>query len=197
MSGRRPLPTRDYKHGGGASRGGWLERYQQFAIGLGVGLAVALAVGIYDRQVLPAQAAEEPEPRPRAADEATDAAMADVETAEDPATQFDFYDMLPKYEVVVPERERDVRRDQPSVPVAQPGAYVVQAGSYRNQAEATRMRDKLVKQGIEATIQKVTVDEDEWFRVRVGPVRDLDKLNATRRALRAADIDAIIIRVGD
>jgi cell division protein FtsN len=194
MSGRRPLPTRDYKHGGRAS-GLDLSQYRQFGAGLAAGLVVALGVWLYDHRAIPAEQIEESVPRPRAADETQDAASADP--AEDPATQFDFYDMLPKYEVVVSEQERDVRRDQPSVPVVQPGAYVVQAGSYRNQVEAARVRDKLVKQGIEATIQKVTVDEDEWFRVRVGPYRDLDRINATRRALRTADIDALIIRVGD
>lgn len=194
MTGRKPLPTRDYKHGGRA-RGLDLAQYRQFGAGLAAGLAVALGVWLYDHRAVPAEEQEEAVPRPRAEEASADATT--VDPAEDPATQFDFYDMLPKYEVVVPEQERDVRRDQPSVPVAQPGAYVVQAGSYRNQAEATRMRDKLVKQGIDATIQKVTVDEDEWFRVRIGPFRDLDKLNATRRALRTADIDAIIIRIGD
>jgi hypothetical protein len=33
--------------------------------------------------------------------------------------------------------------------------------------------------------------------VVIGPISDLSKLNATRRQLRAADIDALIIRVGD
>jgi cell division protein FtsN len=105
--------------------------------------------------------------------------------------------MLPKFEVVVPEQDHDAKRDLPSVAVEQPGAYVLQVGSYRNQADAARLREKLAKQGIDASIQRVAVDDDVWHRVRIGPFRDLDKLNATRRELRAADIDAILLRVPD
>jgi cell division protein FtsN len=41
------------------------------------------------------------------------------------------------------------------------------------------------------------VDADVWHRVRIGPLRDLAKLNAIRGQLRTADIDAILIRLGD
>jgi hypothetical protein len=33
--------------------------------------------------------------------------------------------------------------------------------------------------------------------VLVGPIRDLERLNATRREQRAAEIDVIMYRVGD
>jgi len=119
-----------------------------------------------------------------------------AEPEEAPA-QYDFYDMLPKFEVVVPEKERDVRRDLPSARVERPGVYVLQAGSYRNQADADRVRTQLGKQGITATVQRMAVDADVWHRVRVGPLRDLDQVNRMRDALRAADIDTLVIRVGD
>ena len=35
----------------------------------------------------------------------------------------------------------------------------------------------------------MAVDADVWHRVRIGPFRDLDRLNATRRQLRAAGIE--------
>jgi cell division protein FtsN len=131
-------------------------------------------------------------PQPRAM------ARTAVETeAEQPAAQYDFYDMLPKFEVVVPEQERDVSTDTPAAPVVRPGVYVLQAGSYRSQPDAERVRAQLAKQGIEATVQRVAVDADVWHRVRIGPISDLARLNATREALRRADIDAIVVRVGD
>ena len=117
--------------------------------------------------------------------------------AEQPAAQYDFYDMLPKFEVVVPEQERDVSTDTPAAPVVRPGVYVLQAGSYRSQPDAERVRAQLAKQGIEATVQRVAVDADVWHRVRIGPISDLARLNATREALRRADVDAIVVRVGD
>ena len=59
------------------------------------------------------------------------------------------------------------------------------------------MRSMLAKQGIEATVQRVQVDTDVWHRVRIGPIRDLKQLNDTRAALRKADIDVIVVRIGD
>jgi cell division protein FtsN len=41
------------------------------------------------------------------------------------------------------------------------------------------------------------VDADVWHRVRIGPVSNLDELNKLRRQLQAADVDALVIRVGD
>jgi cell division protein FtsN len=190
---RQRLSARDYKNAG--QRGGFdIARYQQFGIGLGVGLLVALGVFVFDHRAAPAVA--EVAPKPRTGKAAASDAAATGET-DDAAPQYDFYDMLPKYEVVVPEQDREVRRDLPSVRVEQPGVYFVQVGSYRDKAEAERLRSKLSKQGIDATIQRVAVDADVWHRVRIGPFRDLKQLNDTRSELRAADVDAIVIRVGD
>ena len=189
---RQRLSARDYKQG--SRRSGFdIARYQQFGMGLAAGLVVALGIYVFDHRAKPVEAEVAPEPRAAAA---AAAAPASAET-EDPAEQYDFYDMLPKFEVVVAEQERDVRRDVPSTPVEQPGAYVLQVGSFRNLPDAERLRSKLAKQDIDASIQRIAVDADVWHRVRIGPLRDLAKLNATRRELRAADIDAILIRLGD
>ena len=154
-----------------------------------------MALAIYVRDHRPG--AEPPEQRPQPRSTAKAQTAKPRRAPKRPAAQYDFYDMLPKFEVVVPEKERDVRRDLPSARVERPGVYVLQAGSYRNQADAERVRSQLAKQGIDATVQRVAVDADVWHRVRVGPLRDLDQVNRMRGALRAADIDALVIRVGD
>ena len=184
---RNKLSSRDYKHGG---RGGpsLLQRYQQFLGGLALGLFVALVVYLTGQH--PKTQAAEEKPRARVGD------VAAPDTEDTPA-KYDFYEMLPKFEVVVPERERDVRADLPAASVTSPGVYVLQAGSYRNQPDAERMRSMLAKQGIEATVQRVQVDADVWHRVRIGPIRDLKTLNDTRTSLRKSDIDVIVIRIGD
>lgn len=186
------LTARDYKQagrrGGGNARSG---RWRDIGIGLGIGLAIALAIFLRDHR--PTDSADA-QPKPRAPTKSQPQAAADTE---EPAPQYDFYDMLPKFEVVVPEKERDVRRDLPTARVERPGVYVLQAGSYRNQADAERVRTQLGKQGITATVQRVAVDTDVWHRVRVGPIRDLNQVNRMRESLRAADIDALVIRVGD
>ena len=43
----------------------------------------------------------------------------------------------------------------------------------------------------------VSIDTDVFHRVRIGPISNLDELNRIRGKLRAADIDAVLIRVGD
>jgi cell division protein FtsN len=46
-------------------------------------------------------------------------------------------------------------------------------------------------------VQRVAVDDDVWHRVRIGPISDLTELNRLRARLRAADLDAMLIRVGE
>jgi cell division protein FtsN len=117
--------------------------------------------------------------------------------AEEPAKSYDFYDMLPKFEMVVPEKDKDVRPDAKSVPETRRGTYVLQAGSYKNFADADRVRAKLALQGVESKVQKVSVDNDTWHRIRIGPISKLDELNRLRQILRKADVDVLVIRVGD
>jgi cell division protein FtsN len=119
------------------------------------------------------------------------------ESGREPAPSYDFYDRLPKFEVVVPEKERDVKPDIRAVPETRRGTYVLQAGSYKNFADADRIRAQLALQGVESKVQKVSVDSDTWHRIRIGPITKLDELNRLRTILRKADIDVLVIRVGD
>jgi cell division protein FtsN len=41
------------------------------------------------------------------------------------------------------------------------------------------------------------MENDVLHRVRIGPVSNLGDLNRTRAALQRAEIDAVVIRVGD
>ncbi len=191
MSQRR-LTARDFK---GVRRNGLdLGRWRDFAIGLGAGLLVALVIFVSDRRVRPPAEPVAPQPGKRAAPGS--AAGNGVPAAAD-ADHYDFYEMLPKFEVVVPEKEPDVRRVDAAARVEQPGVYVLQAGSYRDFREADRVRAQLARQDISASVQRVAVDTDVWHRVRIGPIRDLAQLNRLRQQLQAADIDTLVIRVGD
>jgi cell division protein FtsN len=172
-------------------------RWREFAVGLAVGLSLSLFVLIWQnyREKHPATvAADVPKPEPRA-----DKPGAAAGDAEEGAKNYDFYDMLPKFEVVVPEKDREVASDRGGTPanIERPGVYVLQAGSYRHQAEADRIRAQLKLTGIDANVQRVAVDEDVWHRVRIGPITDLTELNRLRARLRAADLDALVIRVGE
>jgi cell division protein FtsN len=117
--------------------------------------------------------------------------------SQDEETQFEFYEMLPKFEVVIPEQDGRVQEQPGAGPVEKPGAYILQAGSFRNHADADRMRALIAMQGVESKIQKVTIDKDTWHRVRIGPITNLQKLEDTRSKLRQARVDALVIRVGE
>lgn len=190
--------ARDYKNSkrrSGGSSG--LSGMAGFVCGLALGLAVAVGVYIYDRRT-DARVAQASAPMSR--DDAQDQAKPAPKSQEEgEAQQFDFYEMLPKYEVVIPEQ--DGKAGSPpavvSGPVEKPGAYILQAGSFRNHKDADRVKAMIAMQGVESKIQKVTIDKDTWHRVRVGPITNLSQLEDTRSKLRQAQIDALVIRVGE
>ena len=186
------LTTRDYKR---PARRAWdLSRLREFGAGALVGLVLASAVFIYKSDAKKAPLPESPRPEPQRTAKPSEA----TETVAESGDRYDFYEMLPNFEVVVPEKDRDVKRDIPGgARIERPGVYVLQAGSYRNQADAERVSAQLKLQGIDAKVQRVAVDNDVWHRVRVGPISDLNELNKVRKQLQAADVDGLVIRVGD
>jgi cell division protein FtsN len=165
--------------------------------GLALGLGVAAVVYIKDhRPDVPIAKAGKMDRRKSRGNEPPDTEAADSGT-EDSTKSYAFYDMLPKFEVVIPEKERVVRPDLKSTPETRRGTYVLQAGSYKNFADADRVRAQLALQGIESKVQKVTMGDESWHRVRIGPISKLDELNRLQQLLRKADVDALVIRVGD
>lgn len=190
---------RDYKHSKRRSGGSGLSGLSGFVAGLALGLIVAFGVYLYDRrpEARLARSASQSAPMTR---EDTEAPLRrePAPASQDGDTRFDFYEMLPKFEVVVPEQDGRVPPGAAAGgSVQKPGAYVLQAGSFRNHADADRVRALLAMQGVESRIQKVTIDKDTWHRVRVGPITDLHKLEQTRSKLRQARIEALVIRVGE
>lgn len=171
--------------------------------GLSIGLAVAFAVYVNDRN-LPAPAPVAATPRSVAADSAAAAEPtarreepAANDAGEAPEPRFDFYKMLPNYEVVIVEQEPDVERDTTPQAIVEPGEYVLQAGSFSSFDDADRRRAELALHGIESSIQRVSIDNRRYHRVWIGPTKDLDHLNTLRARLRQAEIDVLRIRLGD
>jgi cell division protein FtsN len=173
-------------------------RLREFGIGALAGVVLASAVFVYvggRHQQTHETSADVPHPDPhRKAPDNDNGGAGTAQAAE----KYDFYQMLPNFEVVVPEKEKDVKRDLPATAkIERPGVYVLQAGSYRNESDADRVAQQLSKEGIDAKVQRVAVDTDVWHRVRIGPITQLDELNKLRKQLQAADVDALVIRVGD
>jgi cell division protein FtsN len=164
------------------------------ACGLGLGLGVAAVVYLKDHRLdAPSASVGKTTKKKPHGNEAVDSG----DSGGDDSKSYAFYEMLPKFEVVVPEKDKDVRPDIKPIPETRPGTYMLQAGSYKNFADADRVRAQLALQGIESKVQKVTVDNDTWHRIRIGPISKLDELNRMRQILRKADVDVLVIRVGD
>jgi len=174
---------------------GWL----WMLFGLSLGLSVAFAVYVKDRQPAPAdvQATAQPASLQNALDDNSESAPDDKAANEPEDARFSFYSMLPNFEVIIPEQEPDVAADVEPKAVVEPGLYVLQAGSFSAYADADRRRAELALHGIESQIQRVTIDDKTYHRVRIGPTNDLDHLNMLRSRLRAAQIDVLRIRLGD
>ncbi len=190
--------ARDYKHTRTNSSSG-VSAWGGFTIGLLIGLVVATAVYIYDRRPGANPAAGGAPLSSEKEGSASSKPTPESAQSGDSGTEFDFYEVLPKLEVEV---GKDTAKSDGSSSAAgaidAPGSYILQVGSYRNFTDADRVRAKLAIQGIESTIQKISIDgpEDVWHRVRIGPINNLNKLEDTRRKLREAQIDALVIKQG-
>ena len=168
---------------------------------LGIGIGLVIAAGVYYRRPgspgsarprrnrpLPDSARATPAETPRgksAAQSKGRAAPAARQPRRPPPRaerRFEFYDILPQYEVVVPEVEAVVGAGAARVkPIHEPGSYVLQAGSFGAAADADKVKASIALLGIESRIQSVTIDDAVYHRVRIGPIRDLDELNRMRK----------------
>jgi len=185
---------RDFKRAGKRDRAEF-HFSREFFVGLGLGLLVAAGVFVWQQQVIrqATDAAEPSQPTPQVV--RRDSVGTE---AEEPLPKYGFYDMLPRSEVVVPETDPNAPiPNLPSSPIERPGVYVLQPGVFKNPQEAEQLQAKLIRLGIRSIIQRVAIDNDVFHRLRVGPINDLSELNRYRATLQRADIDVVVIRVGD
>jgi cell division protein FtsN len=159
--------------------------------GLAIGLIVAL--GVYLR-VPPAG-----EPRARTAIAPTaprTTPSRPAPAAAEDENRFEFYDILPQREVVVPESNEPARRrDRRQAPAAAPGSYLIQAGSFSAAADADRLQASLGLLGFESHVQRVRIDDAIFNRVRIGPIDDEATAKRVQRRLRDAGIDSLLMQV--
>jgi cell division protein FtsN len=164
----------------------------------GLGLGLIVAVGVYLRA--PSTASPPFDGReadaPAAPQAAAPARPTTVAPDSEPAeSRFDFYEILPQIEVAVPEAaQRTIRASRPR-PTETPGSFLLQVGSFSAAGDADRLQANLALLGFEAHIQRVTIDQAVFNRVRIGPIADLDAAKRAQRRLRDAGIDALLMQV--
>jgi len=167
--------------------------------GLAIGLSVAFAVYVKDRSPEAITIATQPGPAsPKSMiDDNDESPAGGTGNIESPKDRFDFYTMLPAFEMIITDEKPDVNEDVEPQAIDEPGVYLLQAGSFSTHNDADRRRAELALHGIESRVQRAKVNNRDYFRVYVGPIDDLDELNVTRSRLREAKIDVMRIRLGD
>jgi len=114
---------------------------------------------------------------------------------------YEFFTVLPEIEVVVPSREieeraREAAAPDPASPAPTGGPYLLQVGSFRSADDAEGLRAQLTLLGLAARIQTVTVDNQTWHRVRVGPFDDARATDDARRRLQANGLESMVLSGG-
>lgn len=173
---------------------GWL----WMLFGLAIGLSVAFAVYVKDREPAAGMVAAQSEPaNSQNAIDKNDEVAADPDSTASAQDRFDFYKMLPAFEIIVDDEKPVIDKDVEPQAIEEPGVYLLQAGSFSAHNDADRRRAELALHGIVSRVQRARVNNRDYFRVYIGPIEDLDELNLTRSRLRAARIDVMRIRLGD
>ena len=117
-----------------------------------------------------------------------------VEVPSPPKPRFDFYNMLPEMEVVVPD---EVLEQVPTkAEEAAAADYLVQVGSFRKTEDADRLKAQLALLGFESRVVSAQINaQDTRYRVRSGPYRGLEAVKKVRQRLAANGYNGIVIRV--
>lgn len=109
--------------------------------------------------------------------------------------KFNFYTILPELEVLIPDSEtRPPKRDSSNTTTASLSRgkqYILQAGSFQRKDDAEKLKASLALLGYEANIQHVTINRDDWHRVRIGPYTNTKDLYQTISLLHQHDINAM------
>jgi len=188
-----------------ATRGVQPPRPAWFWLVIGVGLGLALSGIVLVKDWGPMLRKRDlPQPNPAAtAPAAGEPAFAD-EAAAKPKKSFDFYQVLPEMEVVIPDAELTAKaraeqqaRNAPAATTPPPTAgvrYVLQAGSYPDASSAEEAKAKLALLGFVATVQPVTINGRTWNRVRLGPYPSASDLETAKRTLADNGIKAIALK---
>lgn len=110
---------------------------------------------------------------------------------------FDFYQLLKHpTQILTSSESREVATPPATEPVARAGRYILQVASFRDAKAANALKAQLALWGIRAAVQSVDVQDETWHRVRIGPLSDLDKLNAVRAQLAKHQLHALVIHDG-
>ena len=112
--------------------------------------------------------------------------------AEASELKFDFYTLLKKTEIIVPNDESTETQD---VGNEEDSTYLLQAGSFKVASDAEAQRVKLLLLNLSATVETVGIGSGEkWHRVLVGPFTDASSMASARAKLSENAIDSLLLK---
>jgi len=183
---------------------------------LGTVLGVVLSVAVLYGGKLPTLRGKNlPQPNPdAAAPKESEQALADAARKTPPAppkSNYDFYNVLPEKEVVIPDAELSAKakaeqqRAQqqaaqananpatPPAPQAEPGAgrYMLQVASVTDAKAADEYKARLAMLGYSAKVYTATIDGKVYSRVRLGPYATASETQSAQKALADGGIKSI------
>ncbi|ORU92426.1 MAG: sporulation-like protein [Cycloclasticus sp. symbiont of Bathymodiolus heckerae] len=109
--------------------------------------------------------------------------------------RFDFYQILPEMEIVIPEHEIEERRRLEGTGKSKPGTFIIQIGSFRKAAQADTLKARIALLGIESVVQTVNQSGSIWHRVKSGPYTSFRIVDKIQNRLHHNNIDSIAIKL--
>jgi cell division protein FtsN len=176
-------------------------------VGLVVGVLAAAAVVWYIHRTPPPFSARTQQP-PRTAQPppaSSQAPLALPGKPGDPLPQndkprFDFYGILEGDGDAIPNAGRPApeangsRPAEANKPQDAKDAVFLQTGSFLSAGDADNQKAMLAMMGIEAAVQQVMLQDKVWYRVRLGPFRKIEEVNALRAELARQGVGANIVK---
>jgi len=105
---------------------------------------------------------------------------------------FTFYLVLENKEFFLSNNEVEIRAKETKKSVTD--TYTLQVGSFRSEEVAVSLKDKLIKMGgFDVKIQKKTVESIVWFRVILGPSKNIHAINRVKKRLYSYGFESIVL----
>lgn len=119
--------------------------------------------------------------------------------------RFDFYKILPGNSEAIPDpkpagakpgepKQAEATKDKDGKDSALKEPVFLQTGSFQNASDADNQKAKLAMMGAEASIQQVMLQDKVWYRVRLGPFRKIEEVNALRAELARQGIETNVVK---
>ncbi|VAW66252.1 Cell division protein FtsN [hydrothermal vent metagenome] len=122
-------------------------------------------------------------------------------TGKNEKPRFEFYTILSELEVFVPEPEieteapENLATEHGNKNISSTKKYLLQAGSFKSHEDAERLKANLALLGVQASIQSVTINADNWHRVRIGPFDSNSQLREALGTLKQNNIHAMTMEL--